>query len=337
MKQSFGRPGAVGAGAAVATVGVDVGGTKIASALVLPDGRVPLTLRHPTPETFDGVVAAILGHVGELRAAHPGVGAVGVGAAGLVDAEGAVRYAPNVPALLEAPLGARLAEGCGLPVVVDNDANAAAWGEVVHGAAAGYRNVLVVTLGTGIGGGIVVDGALCRGAHGFAAEIGHFTVDLTGPVCACGEVGHWEALASGTALGAMARERAAAGGLSAVVSLAGDDPDAVEGEHLSAAAMAGDDEALAVLDEYAHLVAVGLAGLANVLDPELVVIGGGLVAMGETLLGRVRTSFSRRIEAPGHRPEIPVVAARLGEDAGAIGAAALARELAPGGTGAAAR
>lgn len=311
------------------TVGLDLGGTKVLGVLLSADGEVLAEDRAPTPETGDGLVDALAGLAGTLGASEP-VAAVGVGAAGMVALDGSVTYGPNVVAFRQGfPLRARLEERLALPVAVDNDANTAAWGEVVHGAGVGSADALVVTLGTGIGGGIVTGGRPYRGAHGYAAEIGHFQVVAGGPVCACGVPGHWEAMASGTALGRMAQEAVEAGDAPAVLERAGGDPAAVTGEHLSQAVLAGDAAALAVLAAYADWVAVGLAGLTNILDPDVIVVGGGLVELGEALLGRVRDSFWRRVEAPDLREQVDVVPASLGERAGAVGAAAMAREVAP--------
>jgi glucokinase len=183
----------------------------------------------------------------------------------------------------------------------------------------------VVTLGTGIGGAIVTDGRVQRGAAGFAAEIGHFTVDRSGPMCACGERGHWEAIASGTALGRLAAQAAASGTAPAVRAAAGDEP--VDGHHLVAAARSGDAAAIALLDQFAADVAIGLAGLANILDPAVIVVAGGLVEIGDLLFTPLRTHFVAHLEGAGHRPEIPVLPAMLGERAGAIGAALQARDV----------
>jgi glucokinase len=229
--------------------------------------------------------------------------------------------------VIDAPVREVLAERTGLPVIVDNDANVAGWGEVRFGAAAGSRDALLATLGTGIGGAIVLDGVVLRGAHGFAAEIGHFTVDRNGPLCACGERGHWEAIASGSALGRMARERVAAGAGAAILALADGDPGAVNAHHVGAAAGAGDADALDLLRVYADNVALGLSALANILDPAIIVISGGLVSLGDLLFEPLRAAFRSHIEAPEHRPSVPIVPATLGERAGAIGAAALAADL----------
>jgi glucokinase len=249
-----------------------------------------------------------------------------VGAAGLVDRDGAVHYAPNLPTLTQVPLQAVLTERLGVPVVVDNDANVAALGELRHGAARGVAHGLVITLGTGIGGGIITEGRIARGAHGFAGEVGHWQFDPLGPECACGEPGHWEALASGGALGALARGRAAAGEAPNILARAGGNPRAVTGVHVGEAAAAGEPDGRDILAAYARQVALGFAGLTNILDPELIVVSGGLVQLGDTLLQPLRDAFGTHLEGAPYRPEVPIVAAALGEQAGVVGAAALARE-----------
>jgi glucokinase len=228
----------------------------------------------------------------------------------------------------EAPLREALAAATGHPVIVDNDANVAAVGECAYGAARDRRHVLLVTLGTGIGGGLVLDGELYRGANGFAGEIGHFTIDINGPRCACGERGHWEAIASGTALGRIARELVARRAGGAIVAAAGGDPSSVTGEHVGIAAAQGDVDAQHLLVQYADNVALGLAGLANIVDPECIVISGGVVRLGVLLFAPLGEAFRRHVEAVDYRPQIDIVPAALGERSGAIGAAVLARRLA---------
>jgi glucokinase len=219
-----------------------------------------------------------------------------------------------------------LADRLGLRVVADNDATCAAVAEWVLGAAAGASDALVVTLGTGIGGGLVCDGRVMRGTNGFAGEIGHMVVDPSGPLCTCGKRGCWERFASGSGLARLAREAAHAGRLSSVVHLAGDDPEAVRGEHVTAAAAAGDGEAQAVLDELGWWIALGLSNLALILDPEVIVLGGGLVDSLALVLGVVRSTLVTMLEPGRSRPEVRVVPAALGERAGAIGAALVARQ-----------
>jgi glucokinase len=320
------------AGDPVVTYGADVGGTNVRVAAVDGDGAVLAEQRAPTPPGWQAVVATISELCGQVAGATAPV-AVGVGTAGLVDRDGVVHYAPNLPDFIHVPLGAALRDALGVPVVVDNDANAAAWGEVCHGAARGLRDVLVITLGTGVGGGIVANGEIYRGAHGFAAEVGHFQTDPHGLPCACGQVGHWEASASGNALGQMGRERAATSALPSALERVGGDVSKVTGITVGGAAQAGARDAVAVVAAYAEQVAVGIAGLANILDPARIVVSGGLVELGEVLFAPLRASVRGRLEGAAFRPEIEVVAAELGERAGVIGAAALARRLIPNAVG----
>jgi glucokinase len=307
------------------TIGLDIGGTKVLGVVLEDDGTVVREARLGSPHTgLDALVQTGASIVAQLDApAAP----IGVGAAGLVDHEGVVRYAPNLPNVREAPLRDALREATGRAVVVDNDAAVATLGEVTYGAAMGKRDILLVTLGTGIGGGFLFDGRPYRGAHNFGAEIGHFTVVLDGPLCACGERGHWESIASGTALGRMARELVSKGGGAAIVAAAGGDAGAVTGTHVGHAAATGDSDARGVLVQYAENVALGLVSLANILDPECIVIAGGLVELGPLLFGPLREAFGRHIEGGGYRPPIAIIPAELGERAGAVGAAVLARTL----------
>jgi glucokinase len=314
---------------AAPTFGVDLGGTNLRVALVDRDGCVVAHRREPTPATLDAIVAAIAARVSEVGHGRPHAGAVGVGAAGMIDADGVVRYAPNLPVFVEVPLRALLADATRMAVVVDNDANVAALAELTHGAGRGHSNLLLVTLGTGVGGGVVIDGEVFRGAHGFGAEVGHFQVDPEGPLCACGERGHWEAVASGNRLGVLGRIRAAEGAAPSVLALAGGDPDAVTGVQVGDAAQAGAPDAVAIVREYAEHVAVGLVGLANILDPEIILVSGGLVELGDVLLEPIREWFEGHIEGAAHRTAVEIRPAALGEDAGVVGAAILARTLDP--------
>jgi len=307
------------------TVGLDIGGTKVLGVLLDHDGNVLREERRLSPHAgVDALVGTATAIVEELALPES---AVGVGAAGLVNHDGKILYSPNLPTIIEAPLQEALAAATRHPLVVDNDANVAARGEIAYGAARGLRHALLVTLGTGIGGGLLLDGELYRGAHGFGAEIGHFTVERGGPLCACGELGHWEAIASGSALGRMARELVERGGGARILAAADGDVDEVTGVHVETAARDGDADARSLLKEYADNVALGLAGLANVLDPEVIVIAGGLVEMGPLLFDPLHVAFVQHIEGGKYRPKTPIVPAELGERAGAVGAAVLAREL----------
>ncbi|MEW6154745.1 MAG: ROK family protein [Actinomycetota bacterium] len=315
-----------GTGTRSVTVGLDVGGTKVLG-VAMAGGEVVAEERVATPARGDDLLDALVSLVGSLGRAAAGrgpVGAVGVGVPGLVDRRGVLRFAPNLRGASGLAVAEGLAARTAVAVEVDNDATCAAWGEHELGAARGLDEVVVVTLGTGIGGGIVTGGRLWRGANGFAGEVGHMVVDPAGPACPCGRRGCWERLASGSGLGRLAREAAEAGVATRIVELAGGSPDDVRGEHVSAALAEDDAEAAEVMGAFARWVAVGLGNLANLLDPQAFVIGGGLVGSGEALLGPVRKAFAAEVEAAGVRPEIDIVAATLGERAGAIGAACLA-------------
>lgn len=310
----------------VITIGLDVGGTKVLGVAV--DSTAPATVlaeaRVPTPEGGAGLVDTLLEVATTVSTAAGRAARIGVGVPGLVDTSGRLHMGPHLRKVHELPLAELLAQRCGLPVVVDNDANCHALAEWAGGAASGADEALVVTLGTGIGAGIIAGGRLVRGANGFAGEPGHMVVDPNGPPCPCGKRGCWERFASGSGLARLAREAAEADRLDAAVALAGGDVDEVRGEHVTAAARAGDPESQAVLDEFAGWIALGLANLVNILDPAVVVIGGGLVDAADLLLPLVRAQLAERVMAGDRRPPVLLVPAALGERAGAIGAAVLA-------------
>ncbi len=319
-------------GGAVA-IGIDIGGTKVAAGVVAPDGTVLATARRASSglsveETED----AIAGVVGELAAGRDVVG-VGIGAAGWFDRAGdVVLFSPHL-AWRNSGLRRELAARLGRPLWVGNDANAAAWAEYRYGAARGADLALVVTLGTGIGGGIVLDGRLQLGSHGVAGEWGHMRVVPDGRLCACGNRGCWERYASGTALAQTAREvartsPAAAGGL--LERVAGD-PEALTGEVVAATAADGDPLALELVTEVGQWLGQGIADLAAILDPEVVVIGGGVSLLGEMLLGPARARLDHALPGRGFRPGPRLVVAELGPEAGLIGAADLAMSLSSSG------
>jgi glucokinase len=310
----------------VTAIGLDVGGTKVLAVAVGDDGTPRAELKRPVGRDRESLLDVLAGAARDVAAeAGIEVEAVGVGMPGLVDAEGVVRVAPNLRQCEGLDIVGGLAERLGgCAVTIDNDVTCAAAGEWAGGAAAGVDDVLLVALGTGIGGGLVIGGRPARGANGFAGEVGHVVVDPFGPWCPCGRRGCWERYASGSGLGRLGREAAQAGRLTAAVALAGGDPEGVRGEHVTAAARTGDAQAEAVLQEFGWWVALGLAGVSNVLDPALVVVGGGLIADADLWLESVRREFDSLIIGAGVRDPIPVVAATLGERAGAVGAAHLA-------------
>ncbi|MEW6059574.1 MAG: ROK family glucokinase [Actinomycetota bacterium] len=306
-------------------IGIDVGGSKIAALRVARDGEILARATVATPAEDPGATVGAMIEVAE-GLATPDVVAVGIGAAGMVDAnEGVLRYAPNL-AWREFPIGRLVREALELPCQVDNDANVAAWGEYRFGAGRGYGHMLLVTVGTGIGGGIVAGRRLFRGAHGFAAEIGHVIVEPGGPPCGCGNRGCWEQVASGSAIGRLGRAAVVEHPDSVLARLAGNDPGEVTGKTVTEAARQGDDLALAILCQVGGRLGEGIAGLVNTLDPQVVVVGGGAVAAGDLLLEPARKAYLSAVEGPDHRPVVPIVAAELGNDAGAVGAATLALE-----------
>jgi len=306
-------------------IGADVGGTKVAALAVdVTSGAVAGRRVVPTPASdAEATVATIANAVSAVLREHPDAVAVGVGASGLADRKGMLHFSPNV-AWRDLPLATRIEEAVGRPTVVENDASAAAWGEFRFGAGRGASEVLVVTVGTGIGGGIIVGGELLRGANGFAAEIGHVIVEPGGPRCGCGNLGCWEQVASGRAIDRLGREVAGRDPSGAIARAAGGDPSAVTGGVVTEAAQAGDDTAIAILAEVGRRLGEGIAGLINTLDPELVVVGGGAMAAGDLLLEPARSACAGATEGREHRPKVPLVAASLGTDAGAVGAADLA-------------
>jgi glucokinase len=304
-------------------VGIDVGGTKIAAGVVDADGRIVHEETVPTPRRQHLFMRRLLSIIKDLRSRYPQIAAVGVGAAGVVEPSGHIRWAPN-NTYRDLPLKQLLAEGSGLPAVVENDANVAAWGEARAGAGAGLNNVLALTVGTGIGAGIILNGELQRGEHGLAGEVGHIIINpIDGDQCGCGATGCLETMASGTALGRGGRRAATndPGGL--IAELAGD-PSNVTGQTVHEAARAGDPSALQLFDQLGCWLGIGIASLVNVLDPQVVILGGGLVTTGDLLLQPTQASFERFLFARAHRPLPPIIPARLGPDAGLIGAALLA-------------
>ena len=308
-------------------IGVDIGGTKIAAGVVDAGGSVLDMELRPTPgadvrATEDTITEV----VGALMARHD-VLAVGIGAAGWIGVDRAtVLFAPHL-AWRDEPLRDSLAHRIPVPVVVENDANAAAWAEHRFGVGRGALVLICVTLGTGIGGGLIIDGQLYRGAYGVAAEWGHMTVVPDGRRCACGNRGCWEMYASGRALARDGRELAEVSPIAAarMIELAGGDPRAITGPMVTEAATDGDEAALEIFDTMGRWLGRGIASLAAVMDPAMVVIGGGLSDAGDLLLRPTRETFRGSLTGRGHRPIARIEVATLGPQAGLVGAADLAR------------
>jgi glucokinase len=311
-------------------VGVDIGGTKVLAGVVDSAGRVLARERRETPgRSVAAVEDTIVELVTRFARDHP-VAAVGIGAAGFVDAtRSSVLFSPHL-AWRDEPLRQAVMDRVRLPVVVDNDANAAALAESRFGAAAGHRFVLCVTLGTGIGGAMVIDNRVHRGANGMAGEFGHMQVVPGGHRCQCGNRGCWEQYASGNALVRDARELVTAGSPLAhrLRQLGGPDGAGLTGPLVTEAARDGDPLAGELLGDMGRWLGVGLANMAAAFDPGCIVVGGGVSQAGELLLVPTRQAFARQLVGRGHRAEPPILAAALGPDAGLIGAADMARSAA---------
>ena len=309
-------------------IGVDVGGTKVAAGVVDEDGRIIAKLKRSTPAASPPrTEQAIADAVTELLAGHQ-VAAIGLGAAGFVDCDRAkVLFAPNL-AWRDEPLKQRVEERLGREVVVENDANASAWAEARFGAARGYRDVMLVALGTGIGAAILIDGQLHRGRWGMAGEPGHVRMVPDGRLCGCGNRGCWEQYCSGNALVAEAREfaRRTPEGAIRLLQLGGGAPEGISGPVITQAASEGDPAALRCFQTIGGWLGQGLADLAAVLDPACFVIGGGVSEAGNLLLDPARAAFERALTGRGYRPLAEIKVAELGEDAGIAGAADLARQ-----------
>jgi len=298
-----------------AAIGIDVGGTKCLGVVV--EGReIVAEIRRPTPKSPSAIIDTLADIVHELGD-HD---VVGVGVPGLVTRQGFIRASPNLTDVADFDVAGLLSRRLARDVVVENDATCAAIAEWKLGAAVGVDDAVVVTLGTGIGGGLIVGGRVVRGHNGFAGEVGHMVVDPNGPSCPCGRRGCWERFASGSALGAMARAVMRAGGLMRLGSVVADVSE-VRGEHVCELAEAGDSQARGIVDEFAHWVAIGLVGLANILDPACIVIGGGLARSHEVVMEPVRRHFADLLYSPDLRPHPRLEIARFGEVAGALGAA----------------
>jgi glucokinase len=309
-------------------VGIDIGGTKIAAIRISSEGEIRARTVRPTPAT-DQTAAMPAIEAAAAAVFDDDVAAIGVGLAGLMETRsGVLLSAPNLSWRglgVSEGLGARF----GLPVTVDNDATAAAWGESRLGASRGSEHSLFVGVGTGIGGGIVSGGRLVRGAHGLAGEIGHIIVEPDGPVCGCGNRGCWEQVASGLAIARAGARAVVEEPGSTIAHLAGGDPHLATGELVTRAAREGDAAAVAIVTAVAGRLGEGIAGLVNVLDPDVVVVGGGVGEAGDLLMGPLREAYLAAVEGADVRPDVSIVPAQLGNDAGAIGAALLALEGTP--------
>ena len=279
-------------------IGIDVGGTKCLGVAVDDSGKVVEQFRLPTPhaDALCDTLIEIVAHLGEASS-------LGIGVPGLITPEGVIRASPNLVGVKELALRQLMEDRLGKKVLVENDATCAALGEWKSGAAQGVTDAWVITLGTGIGGGFIAGSVLQRGAHGFAGEVGHMVVDPDGPLCPCGRKGCWERYASGNGLSYLANGE--------------------KGEEVLSRAKAGDADANDVVDTFARWVALGLVNLTNMTDPEVIVVGGGVIVSADVVMPRIGHWFEQLLYSPHHRAHPRLVAAQLGEQAGAIGASML--------------
>ena len=310
------------------TIGIDVGGTKVLGGVVDESGKVLTTARKDTPRQGGSALTQTIADVAKELLEKYSVSSIGVSAAGFVSSDRKTMLAtPNIADWNGVDLDGQLTKLIGLPVVIENDANAAAWGEAKFGAGKNQDHMMMLTVGTGIGGGIVVNGALYRGAFGIAAEFGHMRVVPDGHICGCGARGCFEQYASGNALLRHAREAINASPEVARNLLSrGDGTVAgLTGQIIAEAAREGDPVALAAFNTTGQWLGAGIASLAVLLDPACVVIGGGVIDAGEILLKPTRESLERNMPFAGKHPYPKIIAAQLGNEAGLVGVADLAR------------
>jgi glucokinase len=309
----------------VEAIGVDLGGTKMLLGVVDADANVAWESREAsTGQSEDELVELLVREIERARSARSGVEAIGMGIPATIDHDrGVAMSAVNLP-IEDLPIRDLLRERTGLASFVDNDANVAALAEHLYGAARGTENAVMLTIGTGIGGGLILGGEIYRGSTGAGAELGHVAIQMDGPACQgnCPNRGCVETLASGTALGREGRAAAESEPDSALGGLLAEGEE-IDGKAVTEAALAGDETAIGVVALIGRRLGVALASFANIFEPEVIVIGGGVIAAGELLLEPARGELAARALPPMRG--IPVVAAQLGQDAGMIGAAAMAR------------
>lgn len=320
-----------GTGSVTLTIGVDVGGTKVAGGVVDETGTVLAHNRRDTPaDDQAGTRETIIAVAAELAAQYPQASAVGIGAAAWIDAAGStVLFAPNL-AWRDEPLRDYVAKAVGLPTVLENDANVAAWAEFRFGAARQADDSMVmITVGTGIGGGVVLNGGLWRGANGIAGELGHIQSVPNGHPCGCGRLGCLEQYASGNALVRFARAgaRQEPDKAALLLELAGGDPLAITGRQVTEAARGGDGVAREAFGQIGHWLGVAMADLAQIFDPQVLVVGGGVIDAGDLLMGPTEKTYRDELMQRGRFPVAELRAAETGTAAGVVGAADLARRI----------
>lgn len=307
-------------------VGVDIGGTNIRAGVISNVGEILDTVHAPTPRSAKSLESALEGTIKELMSRHE-ISAVGLAIAGFLTRDrSTVRFAPHLP-WRQAAVGVELTRRLGVPVVLEHDANAAAWAEYRFGAAKGGENVVIIAIGTGIGAALLIDGEIFRGSYGIAPELGHLQVVPDGRTCPCGKRGCWERYCSGTSLIDTAIELLAATP-SMSTPLAREvrsDPGSISGRRITAAAQDGDPLGEATVAEFARWLGVGLAMVSDIYDPDLIVIGGGVGSSAPMYLDEAREHYAAMVTGAGHRPLARIRRAQMGEEAAMIGAADVAR------------
>jgi len=307
----------------VLTVGIDIGGTKIAGGVVDAGGVIIEKLRVDTPTDTRQLATAVVDMVRHLADRHD-VGAVGVAAAGFISKDrSTIIHAPNI-AWRNEPLRDAIESPLGMPVTIENDANAAGWAEFRFGAGRGHSDMVMLTLGTGVGGAVVLDGRLLQGGYGIGGELGHVRVERNGRLCGCGLRGCLEQYASGRALQREANDIADGGGIGTALAELRAERGSIPGESVSRLVLAGDPGAVEALRRVATALGEACGGYQAVLDPEIFVIGGGVAQLGEDLLRPIRTAYEGAVPGYGDRPIATFEIAKLVNDAGIIGVADLA-------------
>ncbi len=309
------------------TIGIDIGGTKIAAGVIDSSGKLLKRVRVESPsDSRDQIVQAVVDLCHDLMNSH-NVAAVGISSAGLINKERTqILFSPNLD-MTGSKIGEEVSTRIQRPVILENDANCAAWGEFKYGAGVGHNSIVMLTVGTGLGSGIVIDGKLVIGGFGMAAESGHMVIKPDGQLCGCGQRGCLEQYASGQALTRNARSFVASGspGAATLLKACNGNPAELTGPMVTAAAAEGDPASISILAEAGKWLGFGMAAIAAILDPEIFVIGGGGGDAGDLILKPAQEAFEQRLTARDHRPIAQIVSAQLGNDAGMIGVADLAR------------
>lgn len=310
------------------SAGFDIGGTNIRGLALGNDGE--LTQLHQRKHLGDlkSIVNSIVDISMQIQiTTNKKIRNIGIGCAGLVDSNGVVKTSPNIQAIENFPLRTEVEEKLQIPVIVENDANCAAWAEAKLGAAQDSNNVIVVSFGTGIGAGILLNGELQKGASGYAGEIGHMVIEKGGLACPCGKRGCWEQYASGSALGRIANEMLNEKTITKIKSNTGSQNASITSEQIGIAAQENHPEAIRVIKAYSEQVAIGLGNLTKALDPEVIILGGAITAIGEPLLQPIKESYLEVTGSGLDSTTVEILLARFGNKAGSIGAAIFANQI----------